>query len=220
MKKTEVVNLFGEPAVDPTPHGTVSGYKHWKCRCEECKKAYSADKKARRQKKKQGIRGDESWHGTVNGYDEFMCRCDDCKHAKNANNYTRAHRNKDNIIGDEDWHGTAHGYNQHLCRCEPCKDGEKVRRLVRKYALTSERAKALLKDPRCKICGTKDPAKVKAGRSGWCIDHDHSCCPGSKSCGKCVREVLCVTCNSLIGFAKDDPEVLKSAITYIELHAT
>jgi hypothetical protein len=27
------------------------------------------------------------------------------------------------------------------------------------------------------------------------IDHDHDCCPGSYTCGKCVRGVLCAPCN-------------------------
>lgn len=28
------------------------------------------------------------------------------------------------------------------------------------------------------------------------VDHDHKCCSGDKSCGKCVRGILCPGCNT------------------------
>jgi hypothetical protein len=49
----------------------------------------------------------------------------------------------------------------------------------------------------CLLCSVEfTPSNA---RSGMVVDHDHACCPGIKSCGKCVRGLLCVACNILVG---------------------
>ena len=47
------------------------------------------------------------------------------------------------------------------------------------------------------------------------IDHDHACCKGKTSCGKCVRGILCISCNATLGHAKDDMDRLKGLIEYL-----
>lgn len=47
------------------------------------------------------------------------------------------------------------------------------------------------------------------------LDHDHSCCPGVGSCGKCVRGWLCHNCNSALGFVRDDENILDELKEYL-----
>jgi len=65
---------------------------------------------------------------------------------------------------------------------------------------------------RCAICGTDSPG---AGYDRWSIDHDHGCCPGSESCGRCVRGLLCRNCNVGLGHFNDDPDRLLAAAAYV-----
>lgn len=47
------------------------------------------------------------------------------------------------------------------------------------------------------------------------VDHDHSCCPGRKTCGLCVRSLLCGYCNRGLGLFFDDPNLLMEAYNYL-----
>jgi hypothetical protein len=46
------------------------------------------------------------------------------------------------------------------------------------------------------------------------IDHDHTCCAGKKSCGKCFRGLLCGGCNKALGLLKDTPERIQALYQY------
>lgn len=63
----------------------------------------------------------------------------------------------------------------------------------------------------CAICGER----VNPDGGRLAVDHDHDCCPGKRSCGKCVRGVLCGPCNKGLGLLRDSPELLTKAIDYL-----
>jgi hypothetical protein len=47
------------------------------------------------------------------------------------------------------------------------------------------------------------------------VDHDHACCSGPTSCGRCVRGLLCGTCNTGIGRWRDDVATFLRAVDYL-----
>lgn len=85
---------------------------------------------------------------------------------------------------------------------------------AKKYGLTPESVDKMFTEQsgKCAVCRS---LLNDVGR-GAVIDHNHFCCPGSQSCGRCVRGVLCSDCNTAIGMAKDDPEILRAAVNYLE----
>lgn len=78
------------------------------------------------------------------------------------------------------------------------------------YGITKEEfdSKMASQDARCAIC--HKPLTRPS------LDHSHACCPGKKSCGKCIRGILCQGCNTIIGLAGDSVEVLSNAIEYLK----
>lgn len=61
----------------------------------------------------------------------------------------------------------------------------------------------------CAICG-EPPEKRRLA-----VDHDRKCCPGDRSCGKCIRGLLHDVCNRGLGYFRDDPVRLTAAAEYL-----
>ena len=77
---------------------------------------------------------------------------------------------------------------------------------LKKYGLTKQDFEDLLvkQDYSCKICKVKEDTLDR----GLFVDHCHTT-------GR-VRGLLCRSCNTLLGMAKDNEETLKAAIEYLK----
>jgi len=129
--------------------------------------------------------------------------------------------------------------------CDSCRDPDGLKRCARCDEFKSKaefHVKAGYLNSYCKPCNSKNGREntlrshglslgeyesIASAQEGCCaicgkwtevlhIDHDHSCCPGGKSCGKCCRGLLCIRCNGGLGCFGDEIKSLKNAITYLE----
>lgn len=50
------------------------------------------------------------------------------------------------------------------------------------------------------------------------IDHDHNCCKGSRSCGKCVRGILCPSCLTLASLMETKMKFSTNLFNYLTMH--
>jgi hypothetical protein len=87
---------------------------------------------------------------------------------------------------------------------------------LKKYKLTPGQFKkmVLIQNNKCGIC-EKDLSKVKINGSGtgpYNIDHSHTT-------GK-IRGILCPLCNKALGLLKDNAEIIKNAIKWLEEKGT
>lgn len=65
---------------------------------------------------------------------------------------------------------------------------------------------------KCAVCKVEQCA---SGRK-FAVDHDHRCCPTiGKCCGGCVRGLLCLLCNTLVGKIESNRERLNNVLEYI-----
>lgn len=92
--------------------------------------------------------------------------------------------------------------------CSSCLLKYRIRRL-KKLGLPEEELEKVLvalenHQEKCDSCGVLQPG----GNGEWCLDHD--------DLRKIFRGILCCSCNTIIGHAKDDLNKLKKAILYLK----
>jgi hypothetical protein len=88
----------------------------------------------------------------------------------------------------------------------------------RAYGITSKRYAEMLQEQggHCAMCPT---TPEKQGRL-LAVDHDHACCPTQmRSCGRCVRGLLCSNCNTALGVV-ENKEFLMTAMDYLAVHSS
>lgn len=118
------------------------------------------------------------------------------------------------------------GSGRYHGRCKDCRrigkqtrrtEDRRAERLRGQYGMTLDDYNALLdkQGGRCAICETTEAAP---GRDTFAVDHDHKCCPASKtSCGKCIRGLLCDRCNRNLGVFEGWVEPLsREIISYLQ----
>ena len=145
--------------------------------------------------------------GVEKPLDQFPGRTNSyCKPCHNA--YAREYRRKNPDV-------TQRAKAKYDASCTPERRAARNRTsMLWRFNLTGERWDAIFdgQDHRCAICRTNVPSG-----HGWHVDHDHACCPeNGRSCGKCVRAILCSECNTGLGKFRDNPAVLRAAADYLE----
>lgn len=144
--------------------------------------------------------------------------CGDCKKELPFESfYVRKRKGNDLAWSCKDCVKTAARHSELRKRLEDpvgFERGKASRALKSTYGITLEQYEEMfaLQNGKCGICKEEQQDGIRL-----CVDHDHSCCPGRKSCGKCIRGLLCTRCNTTLGKMNDSPEMLRDAADYIEL---
>lgn len=93
------------------------------------------------------------------------------------------------------------------------------------HNVSHERAQKLAADPGCEVCGrnmlewgrSNDPNK-RSLTPLLSVDHDHGCCPGERSCGRCIRGLICLRCNGALGLIGDSLIAASGMVQYLQRH--
>jgi hypothetical protein len=89
------------------------------------------------------------------------------------------------------------------------------------YGVSKEKydAMELAQNGVCAICKKPESRTLNGKVLRLSVDHDHNCCPTKRTCGKCVRGLLCSKCNFILGNSDDNPDILNTAINYLRYYS-
>lgn len=116
----------------------------------------------------------------------------------------------------ENFHRSARSSDGLTGTCRRC---QRDHQLKRDFGITLTDYEAVLtaQGGGCAVCGATE------GDNGrmLAVDHDHGCCPSSrKTCGDCVRGLLCSECNLQLGRVADDIDRLEALVSYLRMSAS
>lgn len=100
----------------------------------------------------------------------------------------------------------------HRAKKKATKDRSWETRLWKVYHITAEQYWAIY-EAQGRVCAICRRATGEARKLA--VDHDHACCGGPESCGRCVRSLCCTSCNKLLGHIRDDLEIAERIVHYL-----
>lgn len=147
-----------------------------------------------------------------------MKRCSTCKQQKPTTEFYAQKGRSDGLTSDCKTCRAVRSGTQYRKLSEEQKVARRqyarVYRFIKAYGITPEEYDAMVEAQNgvCALCGRGetrvDPRNGKL--YGLAVDHDHVT--------NNVRGLLCHSCNLSIGQLQDDPDLLRRAADYIELH--
>lgn len=139
--------------------------------------------------------------------------CTECTSLKSFSEFTKNKRRKDGLAArcrscDKERYESRKEHINELRRTNGNPEfilRNKRNNIWAYYKLTPDEYDALIANG-CEVCGTHE---------NLAIDHDHNCCPGKKTCGKCIRGVLCRIHNLAEGYLQSDPNLAMALAAYM-----
>lgn len=214
-----------------------SGYSR-KNRCRDCFRADARDRTANHRKAKRPADWQPKYKkveclgsshacnkcGNIKDHSDFYedksATCNYESSCKECRGVDRKERWKNNLNGHRDKDGARKAEWTPERRIE-WLHGQFVYKLNRDFHITEDQYNWLLEQQSgvCFLC--KEPETRVHHRNGevmrLAIDHDHRCCTESaKSCGKCIRSLLCYSCNMLMGKVELKPALAERFKDYID----
>ncbi len=102
-----------------------------------------------------------------------------------------------------------------------CVEGTRAARRRMLYGIDIGDVAAMLEqqDGKCAVCDLtlqlRSPVRGPQLDTA-CLDHDHVCCPGKRTCGRCIRGLLCVSCNVKVGYwERGQGQITERGVEYL-----